>query len=307
MRSQASLLCVALLGIATASAAESLTVRVTGTVVSINDSGNVLQNQVSIGQQVTGTYTYERVSYPYDSDWREYNGAYQLSTGGMRLTAGPFVFETDPDALSTSWQPYMAYTHGANDPADRWNGSFRLYSNANKPLPNISGPVWMAIEFYGTAFTDALPNAVPDLAQTNYRRMSLNGQTLDGQWYSIEATIDTAQVGSLAPPPGSTPAEFEVTPGSTTLVRGMQRFDVVLLAPPGTEVLFASAKEGDTPLPLYYPGQCVLGPYLGRQTIFCPDANQALSASGGVRHIDWKLQLNDGRVLTKSVDWTFIQ
>jgi hypothetical protein len=273
---------------ASIASANPITVKLTGHVTYVQDSG-YLGGLVVLGQPVTATYTYDTSTPDVDSfptsGW--YNPTPAQGTSA-RIVIGATTFET----AATSVYEARVIT---GPPA-----SFSLWSQFNQPLPNGTSVDVISFDFGnysgGSSASDALPAGAPDLQLYTSRTMRVRG----APWGAMEVRvgIDTAE---LVPP------AIEVFPATGSFL-SQQHFDGAVLLPSGAQVASMQASVGGNPVSLNYPGSCqLLTPNLaGRPALLCPNAQAVLASSSGTTRIDWQVTLNDGTVYTTFVDWNLI-
>ena len=275
-----------------------LTVNVKARVMDVYDQGGVLGTNVTVGQSVNGSYTYD-VTVP-DSDGSPQYGHYGQWQGKIKLSIGSFEFETQDGA--SPWDSSVV-VHPSDMPG-WYQGFFRVMSWANKPLSNGASLHHMEIDFSdfsGRApLTDALPTDAPVLA--NYSeggRIHVGGE-LNGQYFGVMLQIESV----------SLPADESaliISPGASTFIEG-QNFDVALVLAPGVEPvnLRASIDGMHVPFDLYY--SCHIRPATAdRLAIFCPDGRWRLPQQEGKFREDFEVETSDGRTLLDSVDWKLIR
>lgn len=282
--------------VGSASAAQ-LTVYLTGHVTSVYDSAGMLGGQLAVGQTLTGQYTYDTSVPDHDSSWNYGDYPQGNWQGSVRLSVGSTVFESDPTA------PYWGYevvVHPPDQPG--YQGFIRLLTSGYKPLANGAPVNDVQINFDDypgdTPSSDALPTSAPDLSKFGQPTINVTGYNGTSS-YNVVFAIDS--VSAMPPPDGG----WVVSPAAGRFSR-LQRFDAALLLPPGSQIQSMQASVGGAPVPFYYPGSCSLTPpnSKGQPTIVCPDAPYRLP--DGVSHIDWSVQLTDGTILDKAVDWELI-
>jgi len=190
--------------------------------------------------------------------------------------------------------------HPADSPG--YESSIRILTSGYKPLTNGSPVSDLYIEFDDfsgiTPSSDSLPTGAPDLRKFGRSSIYLDGYTATGS-YNVVFAIDS--VSTVPPPDGG----WVISPATGSFSR-LQRFDAALLLPSGSQIQSMQASVGGAPVPFNYPGACSLAPpnSKGQPAIICPDAPWRLP--DGVSHIEWRVELTDGTVLDKSVDWELI-
>jgi len=122
--------------------------------------------QLQIGDIITGSYKYESTTpdsnpLPTVGDYEHYSSPY-----GISLTAGGFVFQTDPD--NVNFLVEVVNNHYASPTEDNYG----IISYNNLPLSNgvpIAGIEWHLSDTSGTALSsDALPTTPPVLDDWSY-------------------------------------------------------------------------------------------------------------------------------------------
>ncbi len=298
MKSKFLLLCggvVSVLGAGSVSAA-ALTVYLTGHVTGVDDSAGMLGGQLTVGQTVTGQYTYDTSVSDQDPDWQY--GVYPQGNwqGAVRLSAGSLLFESDPAAS------YWRYEIDVHHYSPGYQSFFRISTSGYKPLAS-GAPVndvfiWFDDFSGNTPSSDSLLTSAPDLHAYSQSTIIVSGNAATSS-YNVVFAIDS--VSTVPPPDGG----WLVSPGTGSFSR-LQNFDAALLLPPGSAVQSMQTSAGGLPVPLSYPGTCSLMPpnSKGQPTILCPNAPWSLP--NGVSHIEWRVQMIDGTVLDKVVDWELI-
>lgn len=279
-----------------ASASEILTVEMQARVTDVYDPAGALQNQVTVGQTVQGSYSYDTTVQDEDSSYQY--GSYPQVQGGISVTAGSLTFQVQPQ-----FEYYNVMVHPSDWPG-YYQGSFRLNARGGNSLPSGANVSSIMIDFSdmhsGAPFSDALPGAAPDLNNYEDRSIMIDGQ-LNGTWFSVILRIESAQVKYTGSP-------LVISPGESTFVRD-QRFDAALILPPGSQpVQQVRARVGNDYLPLSFPGNCNLSPpnSQARTAIICRDAQWALPPQNGPVHVEWEVELMGGEVLRNAVDWHLI-
>ena len=276
--------------------ASQLTVYLTGHVTGVYDSAGMLGGQLTVGQTLTGQYTYDTSVLDHDSSWNYGDYPQANWQGSVRLSVGSAVFESD---LTAPYWRYEVVVHPPDQPG--YQGFIRLLTSGYKPLANGAPVNDVQINFDDypgdTPSSDALPTSAPDLprfGQPNINVMGHNGTSSYGVVFAIDSV-------STVPPDGG----WTISPATGRFSR-LQRFDAALLLPAGSQIQNMQASVGGAPVPFYYPGSCSLTApnSKGQPIIICPNAPYTLP--DGVSHVDWRVQLTDGTILNKAVDWELI-
>jgi len=172
-------LMVILFLLSTTAFAQQVSYNITATVTNFDDSAGKLQGAITLGQQITGTYTFDD-GVP-DSDVNPQFAFYdQTNTGaaGFDLTAGGLSLKSEPT------QPgFMHSIDIGNDLSDH----FHIGSWGNVPLPNGT-PVWdINVDFYdstGTALNNTLLSSTPpDITKFEFHDINISG---DSFWISAK-------------------------------------------------------------------------------------------------------------------------
>jgi hypothetical protein len=149
-----------------------VTIYIEAEVDSVGDSGNYLEGKINVGDTITGYYTYE--STTVDIEPSIYIGRYEhySSPYGINLTAGGFVFKTDPDNVNFIVSVVNAGgTYTSDD--------FVAVSNNNVNLPQgtvVEKISWNLSDSTGTALSsDALPTTPPVLSDWQFNVLNISG------------------------------------------------------------------------------------------------------------------------------------
>ena len=104
-----------------------ITINLTAEIAEVDDLGGLLEGNVNVGDTITGSYTYD--STTSDSNPLETVGDYWHFSPpyGINLSAGGFVFETDPD--NVNFLVEICNNHLGDD-------NYLLLSYNNLPLSN---------------------------------------------------------------------------------------------------------------------------------------------------------------------------
>jgi len=149
-------------------------VQFTAEVARVNETYGFLQGRISIGDTITGTYTYD-ISAP-DLDPYIIDGRYEYYTppSGISIHAGGFESKTDPDNTD--------FTIEIENDARLISGTgdtFRLESRNNLPLGNdvLCYVIYLRFEDYsGLALSsDALPTVAPVVADWPLAQIHFGG------------------------------------------------------------------------------------------------------------------------------------
>lgn len=285
--------------VAAAASSAPLTIHVKAHVQYLNDPGNLLGNQLSIGQVVNAEYTYDTAVADQNPD--PMHGSYPQSSlqAKARITAGTLTFETDP--TPSSWFG-EAHTHPSESPGSYWS-YFRVNYFRLKPLTNGARVDGIYIDFTDrngyTPTSESMLTTAPDLQRYTDKGIDIFGST-DTNWYSVRFQID-----SVTTSPDDSNSPLKVSPASGSFLR-MQRFDAAVLLPFGSTPISMQTTINGMPGPFNFPQSCFPAPpnSQGRPALFCPDAGWRLM--DGSNHIEWRIQLIDGTMLERSVDWEVI-
>ena len=165
--------------------AEYITIAISGQVTKVSDQYNNFGGQISIGDVITGTYTYH--STTFDSDPASDMGVYDdyVSPAGMTLTVSGVVFETDTHNIDL----YIGVNNDAH-----LEDKLNIASNHNLPLSNgmlVQHIIWQLDDPTSTALSsDALPLTAPDLTKWNSNVLNISTD----RNFGITATITSAVI-----------------------------------------------------------------------------------------------------------------
>jgi hypothetical protein len=160
----------------------------TGEVTRVSETRNSLEGRINVGDMITGIYVYD--SSTPDSDPSLHTGLYEhfLPPCGITLTAGGFVFTTDP----TDVQFYVGVANdfftivGIHD-------AFTLRSYKNLPLSNGVEVYSIGLGFWdpsaGVLSSDALPTTAPVLDDWQAAGLAIGGI---GRTYTFSAHLTSA-------------------------------------------------------------------------------------------------------------------
>lgn len=146
--------------------AKIITINITAQITSIDDLDGVLNGQLSVGDIIRGTYTYDsctpdsRPLNPAIGDYQHHSPPY-----GIRLSAGGFTFQTDPNNVEFLVEICNDYGYSGRD-------NYLIISYNNLPLydnVHIGHISWQLDDSTGTALsTDALPTTPPVLEDWDF-------------------------------------------------------------------------------------------------------------------------------------------
>jgi len=177
---------------AAAAKAALITIAIEATVDYVRDEYNTLEGRISVGDVITGTYTYESTTVDTNpsSDVGDYE--HYSAPCGIRLTVGGFVFQTDPDSIWFVVE--IANDHPWFEP-DINRDNYLVGSYNNLPLSNgtpVSSIYWQLDDPAGNALSSTdLPTTAPVLSDWQ----SEIGLQLDvGRYDGITAHVTSAVV-----------------------------------------------------------------------------------------------------------------
>ena len=274
-----------------------VTVNVQAHVIQWGDTEGIFGGQITVGQAITASYTYDSLSIPgmvVRNGFSEYLAS--APPAALTVSAGPFTFQsaTGIEAVQIGVMP---------SPASGQPSSFALMSQTGQPLP--SGTPVGPIQFmFGDSSGQwppsvALPLVAPAIANLSLSRIVVEvGQTSSSQ---IVAQVDSV---ALVPP------SILVSPLTGSSFVSQQRFDFALIAPAGSTVSSAQVTAHGSPMPLYPGAGCQLAPAnsANRPVVLCPYGDQFLAYLGsGPQQLTFQVVLSDGTTINQSVVWTLIE
>ncbi len=272
------------------------------TVREIWDDGNVITNNINIGDTISGSYTFNTSTPDIDSSPNIGFFEHQPGSGdyGFDLSINSLNIKTDPNSNQfnifmfdgvTDADIYSADTYGAQIPFI--NGSLidSISVHINDPSRN-------------TITSATLTNTPPILSGSEQIRevyISGMGNTAMGSsYFSIIATLNTIENDCSEPQSQViiSPAEGTFTPA--------QRFDAAIILEPGLANLIAmqgtlNGMDISPVLSSCYPGAPNIQ---NRQTFVCPDFSNMLMP--GTNNLDINFNLSDGSLLHQSISWQLI-
>lgn len=287
--------CTLLTGLGTGtSAAQPISVQVTGHLTGWQDNSGLLGPYLPIPLTVTATYTYDPSGPAIPGGGNQYN--LSSSSASIVLNAGPFTFQTGPASTLQA-----RISQGV--PGSYW-GEVTFMGFDNPPLANGVSVSSIYISFLDPTAqwptSSFLPTGAPPLTDFSGSQMSVSGVGPGNAFFQIMMQIDSVQ---LLPP------RIEVSPQTGSFVP-QQHFDAAVLLPlGGAPVATMQAIVNGNQLPLNYPGTCQLTTPTssGRVALVCPGADAALASFQGITQVDWQVTLTDGSAFTQSVQWNLIR
>lgn len=269
--------------------AETVRVKVSARVTQAVDPFGALHGKIVQGQRLTGTYVYN-TNTPDESPTPDV-GQYHpyANEARMRFAAAGFIFES----VQPTQEIYITV-----DPEDVSSaGAFSMASFENKLLPTGATVTSIMVRFNGTGNvtqSTALPNVAPSLANYTTKEVRITGNA-----FTVTADIESAEL--------IVADAVEVSPASGRFVPG-QQFDAALTLPRNSDVVNVIAKANGAPLPIGFPGYCILLAPIGagQPTVICPSASAVLPLAAGAP-IEWVVELSNGTMLTETVNWTLAQ
>lgn len=298
-----SVLAVCLVLEAPAAFAAKITVELTGHVTQITDPSNLLGGQVSVGQPMSGSYSYDTsVAEESDTLWTPEWARYPQSStqASLALTVGTLAFESDP--ASPSWWFAVDVHDQPSSPMSPWSASDSLsisYNGGNKPLQQLaidgSSMTVQFSDFGGSALqSEAMLAGAPDLSVFTSASATVQGWNMNGN-FEVVVQIDSARNGG-----GDM---LTVSPGSGPFVRE-QPIVPALLLPFGTVAFGIDGAINGNPMPGFF-SSCMASSSQTRTIFVCPEVSPYLLP--GMNHVEWRLQTADGSLVAKVVDWELVQ
>ncbi|MCW8957194.1 MAG: hypothetical protein OQL09_09950, partial [Gammaproteobacteria bacterium] len=182
--------------LATSVQAELITINVSATVNHVDDMGNVLGGQLTPGDIITGSYTYDTATIDRDTSPEFGNYPHASGVGNMSFTVNGINFSSDQSAPDDSYA--IAIENYSNIDI------YRVMSFMNQTLPSGARIDFLGIDladFTGTAInSDALPTTAPDLSGYEIIDLHGDGRSADGlNWFNFSAKITSLTVDGSAP------------------------------------------------------------------------------------------------------------
>jgi hypothetical protein len=172
--------------------AELITIYLTAEVTALDDRDNLLESKVSIGDIITGSYSYGSDTLdtnPLDEagEYWHYSPPY-----GISLNVGGFVFQTDPQNVD-----FLVAV--VNDHLNEYD-LYLLQSYINLPLTNgvhVGYISWQLDDYSATALSSvALPTTPPVLGDWEFNNLNI----VLGQYASV---VMHARVTNAVPEPAT--------------------------------------------------------------------------------------------------------
>ena len=285
--------------------AQLVTIDFTATVDLVDDMENVLNGEVTVGQTITGSYTYD--TSLTDNDSTPEHGHFQYpdivpSNVGINAQIGNLTFDRSYATNSTNYILHVANTtyFDSFDATMNGNGqSIGLLSNHEAYVDDIS--VGFGTPNTNAINSDTLDEATANLANFTDNRFNIFGRgVLSNGMYSISATIASFNSSTESTP--ATP--LHISPASGPLVIG-QYFDAGIVIDSG----YSSIEFIEATLDNVYGANyvdCVAGPLStdGRQTILCRNISYMLIP--GTNALTVNINFVDGQTLNSTVNWDVV-
>jgi len=164
--------------------AELITIAISGQVTGVDDPSGHFGGQITVGNPITGTYTYDTAILDSNPDPMAGYYSYSTAPAGIHLAIGNFEFKTD--------STHVAFTIGVTNNNLLGGDVYWLDSSHNLPLPNgtlVQYISWQLNDPAGTALSnDALPLTAPDLSKWSSNTLNI----FRDRDYGITATITSA-------------------------------------------------------------------------------------------------------------------
>ena len=191
--------------------ADTVTFEITATVYNVSDPGNALQNSVNPGDLITGTYTIDTASPDNDPN-PEYGHYVFNSTSnnssqlGFDLILNNHSLKSDPTVPGHMYEAHIM---------NSFNDHYGITSWGNMPLANGTKVNDVFIDLYDPAglalSSDTLNQQAPNVSAFEYHDIHVSGDSNNGNYYYLDAKIDSIQVvGDQCTPGNSNLVEFEV-------------------------------------------------------------------------------------------------
>lgn len=161
MRKFTVILVLGFLSICSVTSGEIITIGIEGVVDSVDDSGNLLEGNVTVGSTITGWYKYDTATLddsPFTTvgDYRHYN-----TPAGMYLTVGGLEFQTDPANVDF-------LVEIVNDHPSGYVDGYLVRSSNNLPLLNgvgVDSIRWQLDDYSGSVLSNTIiPSTAPILS-----------------------------------------------------------------------------------------------------------------------------------------------
>jgi len=166
--------------------AELITIQIEGLVDTVEDDGDYLEDQIHVGDIITGWYTYDTDTPDTNPDETVGHYWHYASPAGISLSVSGLEFQSDSSNVE--------FLIGVGNNGSMGDDVYWLSSPSNNSLPNgtsVEGIVWQLEDNSGMVLSDdSLPELPPDLPLWS----SGNTLRLDGErgGYMIYGHITSA-------------------------------------------------------------------------------------------------------------------
>lgn len=264
--------------------ADVISVAFTGHVDQVNDSSL----GITVGQAVTGTYSYDASTPP--SSGSGPNG----SAGASYRFASPPANITVTVVGGSTYQALNTWTFQGSVA----NEGPTIFDFGAMSPSSAGSPSYISLDFYDIQsqwLTEpTLPTTAPPLSSTIGGGVSVNPAGSSG--FGVE--IDTA---TLLP-------SITVSPANSSFI-SQQNFDAVLLLSAQLAVASMQASVNGTNIGFSYPGTCQLAAANNAQrtALICSNAAAVLAGlGGGPITVNWLVTFADGSTAQQSVVWNLV-
>jgi len=179
---------------ATSAMAQLANYDISATVYQVYDPGNILRGEISVGQTITGSYTFDLGAVDEDPspEYARYN---QFNAPGFNLVINNQSIRSD-----NTTPGFMNEMHLGNSMSDH----FHVYSWGNTPLHSGAMFSDITIDLYdpnGLALNStALSQTPPDVNAFTYRDLALWGNELNSSFHVIAKINSLTSSGQNNPP-----------------------------------------------------------------------------------------------------------
>ena len=272
------------------------------TVREVWDDGNVITNNINIGDTISGSYTFNTSTADIDSSPNVGFFEHHPGSGeyGFDLSVNSYTIKTD-----TNTNPFNIFMYDGQTDADIYSAD--AYGSQ---IPFINGSL---IDTISVHINDPSRNIITGATLTNtppvlngseqIREIYISGMgnsPMGNSYFSIIATLNSIENSCTEPqsPIIISPAEGTFDP--------VQRFDAAIIMEPGLANLMTmqgtlNGMDITPTLSSCYPGAPNIQ---NRQTFVCPDFSYMLTP--GNNTLDINFSLSDGSLLHQSVNWQLI-
>jgi hypothetical protein len=266
-------------------------------VMDVYDPASILQGQVQIEDEISGSYQLEPSLTDRNSDpeWAEYE--HPLAPGyGFELTLNGLTFATD----STSSPVSVVVANGVYDHYGVW--TYGATSNGNFLVDNLS---LYLDDNSGTALSSTSLIQTPDPTKFDGpRELYISGQNSQGDFFEIRAEVLSI---TAAGNDDTDEPELILLPANGKVLPG-QQFDLGIVLAPGEHPLFIEGSVNGHSTNSWFDS-CYLNSSSTSDSHYfiCPQVNYLLDPTSNISTVNVRVTLEGGETRSAEVQWEMIR